>query len=74
MVRLKVQITLCTCCLDEGRKGWKKLSGLDGYKGGGGGVGEEKAGEESGLAGGVGLGCFSFEVRGGGVEAGSSKV
>lgn len=22
-VRLKVQITPCTCCLDEGRKGWK---------------------------------------------------
>lgn len=52
----------------------EELLGLDGYKGGGGGVGEEKAGEESGLAGGVGLGCFSFEVRGGGVEAGSSKV
>lgn len=51
----------------------EELSGLDGYEGGG-GVGEEKAGEESGLAGGVGLGCFSFEVRGGGVEAGSSKV
>lgn len=38
--------------------------------------GTGKAGLEGWMEGGVvvGVGCFSIEVRGGGVEAGSSKV
>lgn len=54
----------------RGRRGWKpELPELDGH-GGNGGVLGEKAGEQLGQ----GLGCVSTEVRGGGVEAGSSKV
>lgn len=54
----------------EGVKGWKpELPGLDRHSGG---VSEEKAGEQ--LDQGLGLGCVSTEVRGGGVETGSSKV
>lgn len=78
MVRLKVQIILCTYCLDEGRT--EALSRLDGGKGGG-RVGQDRLVWRAGRrvspgwgVGGVGLGCFSIEVRGGGVEAGSLKV
>lgn len=71
LVRLKVQIILCTYCREEGRT--EALSRLDG--GWGGWVGQERlvwrAGRRVGV---VGLGCFSIEVRGGGVEAGSLKV
>lgn len=53
LVRLKVQIILCTCCLEEGRI--EALSRLDGGKGGG-RVGRERlvwrAGKENGEGGG----------------------
>lgn len=58
-----MQIILCTCCLEEG--GVKALSWLDGK-------GRGEAGQEAGVGEGfMGLGCFTKEVRGGGIEAGS---
>lgn len=58
----------------RGGKGWKNCQDWTDIKAEEVGLGRKRLVRSRGWRGGVGLGCFSFEVRGGGVEAGSSKV